>query len=119
MLVFFNNGSVRMFLGVCNRYILAVFSIPCMLNILGSFAHNTKISLIIWQYCLNDDSNSANGMLTGQNRPNSHQRFFFFLELGTVPVAMVCAEGGVLKYKLFSNDFPYKFLLADRERRIR
>ena len=41
-----------------------------------------------------------------------------YMELGTVPVAMVCAEGGNLKYKLFSNDFPYKFLLADRDKKV-
>lgn len=41
-----------------------------------------------------------------------------YMELGTVPIAVVCAEGGMLKYKIFSNDFPYKFLLADRDKRI-
>ena len=39
-----------------------------------------------------------------------------YVELGTVPIAVVCAERGVLKYKLFSNDFPYKYFLADREK---
>ena len=41
-----------------------------------------------------------------------------YMELGTVPIAMVCAERGILKYKLFSNAFPYKFLLADRDKKV-
>ena len=39
-----------------------------------------------------------------------------YVELGAVPIAVVCAENGVLKYKLFSKDFPYKYLLAERDK---
>lgn len=39
-----------MCLGVCNRYILTILGIPCMLNILGSLAHNVKNLKITWDW---------------------------------------------------------------------
>ncbi len=40
-LISFNNSCARMLFGICNRYILPILGIPCMLNILN-FAHNTN-----------------------------------------------------------------------------
>ena len=39
-----------------------------------------------------------------------------YMELGSTPIAIVCAERGRLKYKLLSEDFPYKYFLADRDK---
>ena len=38
------------------------------------------------------------------------------MELGSTPIAIVCAERGLLKYKVLSEDFPYKYFLADRDK---
>ena len=36
-----------------------------------------------------------------------------YMEMGPMPIALVCAERGKVRYKLFSNDFPYKRLKTD------
>ena len=48
--VSFNYSGVRMCLGVCHRDILAIFSTPSVLNILGSLAHNVKKLKITWDW---------------------------------------------------------------------
>lgn len=36
-----------------------------------------------------------------------------YMELGSTPIAVVCVNDGVMKYHLFSESFPYKFIKKD------
>lgn len=41
-----------------------------------------------------------------------------YMDFGSTPIALVCAKGGKIQYKLFSEDFPYKWLKTDYTKKV-
>lgn len=41
-----------------------------------------------------------------------------YMEYGSMPIAIVCAEKGMVKYNLFSEDFPYKVLKLNYDSKV-
>ena len=41
-----------------------------------------------------------------------------YMEYGSMPIAMVCAKDGIIQYKLFSEDFPYKWLKTNHTNKV-
>ena len=41
-----------------------------------------------------------------------------YMDYGSMPIALVCAKDGKIQYKLFSNDFPYKWLKTDYTQKV-
>lgn len=41
-----------------------------------------------------------------------------YMDYGSMPIALVCAKDGKIQYKLFSDDFPYKWLKTDYTKKV-
>lgn len=41
-----------------------------------------------------------------------------YMDFGLMPIALVCAKDGKIKYKLFSNEFPYKRIKTDYSNKV-
>ena len=41
-----------------------------------------------------------------------------YMDYGAMPIAIVCAKSGKIQYKLFSKDFPYKWLKTDYTNKV-
>lgn len=41
-----------------------------------------------------------------------------YMDYGSIPIAIVCTKEGIIQYKLFSNDFPYKWLKTDYSNKV-
>ena len=41
-----------------------------------------------------------------------------YRDYGSMPIAMVCAKDGIIQYKLFSDDFPYKMIKTNYTNKV-